>query len=95
MLELWKAWIEATRFVAETQAVVWLRLIVLASGNRASGQEAVRMVSEKFVALSDAEFAAAEAIADGRGLLAAAERAYSPVRRRVHANSRRLLHARF
>ena len=31
------------------------------------------------------------ALANGQGLLVAAERAYHPVRRRVHANSRRLL----
>lgn len=92
MLELWKTWVEASRFVAEAQTVVWLRLIVLASGGRTSSQEAVRMVSEKFITFSDAEIAAAEALAGGRGLLVAAERAYSPVRRRVHANSRRLLH---
>ncbi len=95
VLELWKAWIEAMRFVAEAQAVVCLRLMMLASGNRKSSQEAVRMVSEKFITFSDAEIAAAKALARGRGPMVAAERAYSPLRRRVHANSRRLLHTRF
>lgn len=91
MLKLWTTWLEATRFVAEAQTVVWMRLILLASGRRRSGREAMRMVSEKVVTFADAEFAAAKALADGEGLLVAAERAYSPVRRRVHANNRRLM----
>jgi hypothetical protein len=91
VLNLWTSWVEATRFAAEAQTVVWLRLILLASGRRHSRREAMRMVSEKLVTFADAEFAAAKALAEGHGLLVAAQRAYSPVRRRVHANNRRLL----
>jgi len=92
MLHLWTNWLEAFRFAAEAQSVVWLRLVVLASGGRMSRQEALRMVAEKIIAFSDAEIAAADALAHGSSLLGAAECAYAPVRQRVHANSRRLLH---
>ena len=91
MLTLWTTWVEATRFAAEAQTVMCLRLILLASGRRNSRREAMRMVSEKLVTFANAELAAAKALADGQGPLIAAERAYAPVRRRVHANSRRLL----
>ena len=92
MFHLWTNWLEAVRFAAEAQSVVWLRLVVLASGGQTSRQEALRMISDKIIAFSDAEIAAADALVHGRGLLDAAECAYAPVRRRVHANSRRLLH---
>ena len=91
VLTLWTSWIEATRFVTEAQTVVWMRLLLLASDRRRSRREAMRMVAEKIVTFADAELAAAKALADGEGLLVAAQRAYSPVRRRVHANNRRLL----
>jgi hypothetical protein len=91
VINLWTTWVEATRFVAEAQTVMLLRVILLASGRRNSRREVMRMVSEKVVTFADAELAAAKALADGQGPLVAFERAYAPVRRRVHANSHRLL----
>jgi hypothetical protein len=91
MLQLWTGWIEGMRFAAEAQAVIAMRLMVFALGERTSPQEALRMVAEKIAAFSEAELAAAEALLGGHGPFTAAARAYAPVRRRVHANSRRLL----
>lgn len=87
------SWIEAMRFACETQSVVALRLARIAEGGPLAEAETRRMIAEKTDALIDAEVAALNALADGEGLLTAAERAYGPVRRRVHANSRRLLRA--
>ena len=94
MLHLWTSWVEGVRFAGEAQAVVLMRLMMFASAERSSPAEAVRMVAEKIIAFSDAELAAVEALIGGHGLGTAAARAYAPVARRVHANSRRLLAGR-
>ena len=86
------AFIEFTRFLCEAQSVVLMRLARLAQGGSRANREARRMVAEKFDALVEAEAAMAAALAQGEFLMVAAERAYAPVRRRVHANSRRLTH---
>jgi hypothetical protein len=49
------------------------------------------MIAEKIDAFADAEVALLNALAHGEGFAIAAERAYLPVRWRVHANSHRLL----
>lgn len=87
------SWIEAIRFACEAQSVITLRLARIAEGGPRAAAETRRMIVEKADALADAEVAALNALAHGDGLLIAAERAYGPVRRRVHANSRRLLRA--
>jgi len=91
MNDFWINWIEAVRFSCEAQGVISARLMLFAAGAPNAAEEAGRMISEKIVAFTDAGIAAERALANGLGLYAAAERAYSPVRRCVHANSDRLL----
>ena len=90
MPDYWADWIEAVRFGCEAQSVISARLMLFASGAPDAAVEADRMVCEKIAAFSDAQRAAERALADGRGLYAAAQSAYLPVRSAVHANSVRL-----
>lgn len=92
MFEL-NPWFEPFRFACEVQAVVSMRLMRIAHGGPEATVEAGLMIAEKLDALADAEVAILKALSGGEGLLAAAERAYAPVRSRVHANNDRLLHA--
>jgi hypothetical protein len=92
MNDFWTNWMEALRFSCEAQSVISARLMLFASGAPNAAEEATRMISEKIVAFTDAGIAAERALAQGLGLYAAAELAYSPVRRCVHANSDRLIH---
>jgi len=90
MADFWADWIEAVRFGCEAQGVISARLLLFASGAPDAAAEAGRMISEKIAAFSDAHFAAERALAEGLGLYAAAQRAYQPLQRAVHANSARL-----
>jgi hypothetical protein len=90
MADFWAGWIEAVRFTCEVQGVISARLMLFASGAPNAAVEAERMIFEKVAAFSDAQIAAERALADGLGVYAAAERAYLPLRRCVHANSERL-----
>jgi hypothetical protein len=91
MTDLWDNWLEAVRFTCEAQSVISARLMLFASGAPNAAAEAERMASEKIVAFAEAGIAAERALADGLGFYAAAERAYSPLRACVHANSGRLV----
>jgi hypothetical protein len=90
MADLWADWLEALRFGCEAHGVISARLMLFASGAPDAAAEAGRMISEKIAAFSDAQFAAERALAEGLGLYAAAQRAYLPLQRAVHANSARL-----
>jgi hypothetical protein len=92
MNEFWNNWLEAVRFTCEAQSVISARMMLFASGTPDKVvEEAAAMVTEKFLAFAQASKAAEEALENGLGLYTAAERAYSPVRRCVHANSDRLV----
>ena len=91
MLKFWGNCCEAVRFTCEAQAVISARLMLFASNDPQAAVEAGRMIAEKMVAFADAQAAAERALARGRGVYEAAEEAYQPLRRQVHANSRRLL----
>jgi hypothetical protein len=93
VIRFWTNCYEAVRFTCEAQAVISVRLMLFASGDPAAAAEAGLMVSEKLLAFADAQAAAEQALADGLGLYEAAERAYLPLRHRVHENSQRLLPA--
>lgn len=93
MIKFWENYYEAMRFTCEAQVVISARLLLFASGDPSAAAEAGRMISEKVVAFADAQAAAEQALADGLGIYEAAERAYLPLRHRVHENSRRLLSA--
>jgi hypothetical protein len=69
------------------------RFVLLASGDPSAPAEAYRMISEKAIAFADAQAAAEQALADGRSIYEAAERAYAPLRNCVRENSTRLLSA--
>jgi ABC-type hemin transport system ATPase subunit len=86
-------WLDSLRFACEVQSVISMRLIRLCQGGPQAAAEAHAMVAEKLDALADAEVALLRALAGGETFLVAAERACEPVRKRVHANSRRLLRA--
>jgi hypothetical protein len=83
-------WLEAVRFACEAQSVISMRLARLAEGGPHATAEAYEMIADKLAALTESQMAAVESIAHGEGLLVAAERAFAPVRRHVHANSCRL-----
>jgi hypothetical protein len=93
VLESMNAWFESVRFVCEVQGVISMRLMYMAHGGPQAIAEARLMVAEKIDAFTDAEVALARALSHGDGLAVAVERAYAPVRNRVHANNDRLLHA--
>jgi hypothetical protein len=93
MINFWTNWIEAVRFTCEAQSVISQRLLLLASGDPGSADEVVRMIIEKVEAFAQADIAASQALADGCGMEVAAERAYFPLQRCVHANSLRLSRA--
>jgi hypothetical protein len=93
MNDFWANCFEAVRFTCEAQSVISARLMLFASGAPNAAEEASRMISEKIVAFTDAGIAAERALAEGLSLYAAAERAYSPLQRCVHANSNRLVGA--
>lgn len=82
--------IEAMRFTCEAQAVMSARLMLFATGAPNAVDEATQMVTEKILAFTTAGIAAERALSDGLGFIVAAERAYSPLRDCVHANSDRL-----
>jgi hypothetical protein len=90
MLSLWRNWIDASRFALDTQCVIALRVMKMASGGPLAAAEAQRMVTEKVAALAVAQVAGGLALATGKSLEVATKRAMSPVRSRVHANRRRL-----
>ena len=83
-------WIESVRFAREVQSVISMRLLRIAQGGPDAAVEANLMVAEKLDALADAEVAILRALSDGEGIFVVAERAYAPMRSRVHANSDRL-----
>lgn len=93
VIEFWTNCYEAVRFMCEAQAVISARLMLFAWGDPSAAAEAGRMVSEKVLAFADAQAAAEQALANGRGIYVAAEEAYQPLRQKVHANSQRLFAA--
>jgi hypothetical protein len=94
MSDFLATWLEGVRFACEAQTVISARMMLFASGAPNALDEAALMVSEKVSAFAHAGLAAERALHDGLGFYIAAERAYSPFKRAVHANSARLLRAR-
>ncbi|HZC56131.1 MAG TPA: hypothetical protein VE396_08805 [Xanthobacteraceae bacterium] len=90
-MDFWTNMIEAMRFTYEAQGVLSARLMLFASGAPNAVDEATLMVAEKILAFTEAGIAAERAMSDGLGFAVAAERAYSPLRDCVHANSDRLI----
>jgi len=91
MNDFWNNWMEAVRFTCEAQSVMSARLMLFASNSPNAIDEAAEMVTEKLMAFAKAGMAAEQALDQGLGFYAAAERAFSPLKACVHANSDRLL----
>jgi len=72
------------------QNVIALRLLRLAAGGTRAYNEMARMSIEKTAALAEAQVAAAVAAMAGRSNAAIANRALTPIKKRVYANQRRL-----
>jgi hypothetical protein len=85
-----KAWFEAAQFGADSQSVIAMRMMRLASGGPSAATEAQRMVSEKVAAFAEAQARMLSALVNGKSLETAAVKAYAPYRRAVRANRRRL-----
>jgi hypothetical protein len=86
-----KSWMDAAVFVLETQGVIVMRLMKIASGGPGGAAECRRMFFEKVDAASSAHNAACLALAGGKSLETAAQLAIAPVKRSVRANYVRLL----
>jgi hypothetical protein len=91
MNDFWNSWMEAVRFTCEAQSVMSARMMLFAAGSPNAIDEAAEMIAEKFSAFAKAGMAAGQALGEGLSFYAAAERAYSPLKACVHANSDRLL----
>jgi hypothetical protein len=87
---LMKTWFEAAQFGADSQSVIAMRLMKIASGGPGATTEAHRMVSEKVAAFTEAQGVMMAALMTGKSLETAAAKAYAPYRRAVRANRRRL-----
>jgi ribosomal protein S9 len=88
------AWLDMASFVTEAQSVIAMRMLRLAGGGAVATSEAQRMVIEKAIANTQAQFAACMTLAAGRHLQAAAHAAAKPYRKKVRANHRRLTRRR-
>jgi len=93
-MDFWFNLIETVRFTCEAHGVISARLMMFASGAPNAAAEASRMVTEKVAAFTEAGIAAERALVEGRSFHTAAERAYAPLARCVHANARRLARGR-
>ena len=92
MNDFWGNWLNAVRFTCEAQTVISARLMLMGSATPdAVVEETARMVTEKFLAFAKAGIAAGEALDNGLGAYAAAERAFAPIADCVHANTERLM----
>ena len=80
---------EAAQLGFDAQRVIALRFMRLATGGASGQAEAQRMMSEKSVALLEAQFAAAGALAGGNSTVAA-RKVLAVYRKRVRTNKRRL-----
>jgi hypothetical protein len=74
-----KSMIETAQFSLDAQAVIAMRLMKIAGGDRDGGAERARMVVEKFEAVVAAQTAGALALAAGQSVEAATEQAMAPV----------------
>jgi hypothetical protein len=82
-LKVWQIGLEA-------QSVIGLRMLRLAAGGARAEAEATRMVTEKILAVGEAQVTAAAAVVGGRKKHVVAGRALNVIGKRVRANRRRL-----
>jgi hypothetical protein len=89
-MNIFNSWFDQMRFGADVQSVMTTRMMMLATGGPATAAEAQRMVAEKMLALGESQMAFVTAMALGHGFHKASRRAFTPYRRAVRANRRRL-----
>jgi hypothetical protein len=80
--DMFEATIETMRFTCAAHSVMSARLLLFAIGAPNAVDEAAEMVAEKITAFSHAGMAAEQALSEGLGFFAAAERAYRLARLR-------------
>ena len=90
MLNLWHAYIRAAQVGWDANVVVAMRLMRLTVGGALAQREAQRMISEKVIAIAEAQTAAVTKMIMGGGMAAATKSASAVYRRKVRANQRRL-----
>jgi hypothetical protein len=81
---------KAAQLGFEAQNVIALRLMRLAAGGTSSHAEAMRMISEKFAAIAEAQIIGTAAVASGRSSNVVAGKILRSYKKRVRANRRRL-----
>jgi len=90
----WNAWLGLSSQAAllgwEAQKVMALRLVRLAAGGALAQSESARMISEKMLALGEAQAAAALAAMQGGDSPRVAKKVMGVYKRRVRRNRRRL-----
>jgi hypothetical protein len=93
-MQAWNAWARLTMQAAvtgfEAQSVMALRVMRLATGGARAKSEAGRMITEKVMALGEAQSAAARAAIKGDKSHRAATKVLRVYKRRVRKNRRRL-----
>jgi hypothetical protein len=89
-MNIFNSWFESMRFGADVHSVMTRRMMMLAGGGPKTAAETQRMISEKMLALGESQMAFVTAMALGHGFHKASRRAFTPYRRRVRANRRRL-----
>ncbi len=96
-IQAWNTWfalsLQAARLCWEAQSVIALRMMRLAAQGPGSQAEARRMVTEKVVALAEAQAAAACAAIKGGKDHHVAKKILGAYKKRVRANRRRLKRA--
>lgn len=86
---VFSAFADGAEFAFECQQVIALRLMRIAGGGGAARRETRRMITEKAVAATNAQIAAAAVLPFG-GFVSAANAASTVYKRALRANRRRL-----
>jgi hypothetical protein len=87
----WSAYLQLAQAAWDTNIVVAMRLMRLASGGALAQREAQRMIVEKGFTFAEAQFAAATRMMAGAGIAGATRSATDVYRRKVRKNRRRLV----
>ena len=90
MFQYWQEYFRLLQIAWDANAVVAMRMMRLASGGALAQREMQRMVAEKGLAMTEAQFSAATRIMMGAGIAGATKSASDVYRRKVRANRRRL-----
>jgi len=90
----WTCWLDAASLVVQSQSVIAMRLMRIASGGAAATSEIHRMIFEKVAASAEAQVAAALALLAGGGIHKARGAAGKLYKRALRANHRRLARRR-